>query len=651
MRKFFDKLFRAVDRVVSGTLGKQLLFFLVITVAVFALQLAARELFFPSSEQTLDRRFWNLVFNFIDVEGFDQLDGLERWLILLTNLSGMVLFAGVLVALLTNTIYQRIDNIKDGNVYYNFSGHVVIIGFDPISGGLVSQLAAQNEIVLQTSKNVEEVRQELLTGLNDKLKKKITIVSGSRVSPDDIRKLNINKCTQVFLLGEFDEEDHDSQNVECLGIINEIIAGSGKNIRCHVLFNHHLTFAAFQQHEIPGIRKNIDFVPFNFYDMWAQKIFVENSYNAGEISYKPLDHEPITENSGKRVHLVVLGMSNMGVALGLQAAQICHFPNFVTRGIKTRITFIDENADSEMARLKYRLRHFFDEVDCSFRGLDALKKKNFTDVEFEFIKARFEDDEVRSYLEEAANDRDSCLTVAVALPDPSASLETALYLPELVYDSGASVLVRQENSHAIVSMLSRQDEGALYCKFKNLRPFGMLYNAYDLKQADDLLPMMVKYAYDNSKFNEVQTLSDFPEEAIRENWVKNWKETDNVAALKASNRYAANFIPVKQRSLGIQEGVALDSRQINLAARIEHNRWVTEKLLVGFRAPTPEEAAIVAKNKREYFKVRFIHEDIKAYQELGEDEKNIDVRIYDINISNALPYMIKAYKARPPLGI
>jgi hypothetical protein len=657
MKKILDKILRTVDRAVSGTIGKQLLFFLFIAVAVFILLLTVSTLFFPaqSLEQTFDFKFWNILFNFIEPGGYENIDGFERWLIFITNLSGMVLFAGVLVALLTNTIYQRIDRVKNGEVYYDFSGHVVVIGFDNICKGLVKQLAEQYEVVLQTSKAAESVRNELFSGISEKLKTRINVVSGSRVSREDVRKLNVNKCKQVFLLGEMDEDAHDSQNIECLEIIGEIAAIAGKNIRCHVLFNDHSTFAAFQQQDIPGIRETIDFVPFNFYDMWAQKIFVENSYNNGKVSYKPLDREPITEDSQNRVHLVILGMSNMGIALGLQAAQICHFPNFITKGIKTRITFIDKNADRKMNALKRRLRSFFDEIDYSYQSFDEnirysnkTKRKKFTDIEFEFIKARFEDEEVQRYLEEAAMEKTSFLTVAVALSCASTALDGALYLPSAVYDSGASVLVRQEHSHAIVSMLLREEEGDVYRKYKNLRPFGMIENSYDLKQADDLLPMMIKYTYDNTTNEKI--IKDFNEDAIRKNWIENWRKTDNISALKASNRYGANIIPVKQRSLDIKEGVDLNPRQINLAARMEHNRWVTEKLLVGFRAPTPEEAARITREKREYFKAHFIHEDIKAYQELGKNEKDINVKVYDINISNSLPYMVKAYMEKIEIG-
>ena len=670
MSKKTDKIIRRVDRIVSGSLGKQIVFFLVIAIVIFVILTAISVAAFSSMSPDVDfnERFWNMVLNFIDPgAGFAEYPGnSERILILITNLFGMIIFNGILIALLVTSINQRIEKINNGEVYYSFNNHVVVIGYDHICDELVELLAQQNEFVLQTSRDVSEVRHDLFDSLHDKFKNKVTVVSGNRASYEDVKKLNIHKCVQVFILGDMDDETqlkkcaqlkqcaHDSKNIECLTIINKIISEvePGKNLRCHMLFKHPDAFAAFQQQEIPGIRSNIDFVPFNFYEMWAQKVFVKNSYNSGEtggvINYKPLDHEPIKEDSQMRVHLVILGMSNMGIALGIQAAQICHFPNYVTKGIKTLITFIDENADNEMQSLKTRFSFFFDEVDHTYECFaDKTKKDNkegkqkFTDIEFEFIKAHFEDDAVRDYLIRAAGDKNSFLTIASTMPDSSAALSTALYLPVQVFDSGASVFVRQKFSHAIVSMLSNGTESEVYRKYKNMRPFGMIHNCYDLTEADDILPMMIKYVYDNTSFNEEKTVKTFDKNIIKDYWNK-WESSQNISALKASNRYAANFIRVKQRSLGIKEGVDLDKNQICLAAQIEHNRWVAEKLLIGFRAPTPEETAGITKEKRENLKARFIHPDIKAYGELGEDAKNVNVKLYDINISNALPYMLKA---------
>ena len=652
MKTIFDKFTRGIDRTISGSLLKQFLFFLFIALFVFALLLSLRAAFFAQEGVPYSGKFWSSLFNFLNVEGFDNYRGFERWLVLFTNLGGIIIFSGVLVAILTNFISQRIENVRNGNVFYSFNNHIVVIGYDTVCDYLIAQLAVNNELLLQTADDVNTVRRDLFYNLSDALKKKVYLVSGSSVLRDDIEKLNIDKCKQLFLFGDMDEDSHDSQNIDCLKIIIGILKRAGrKDLKCHVLFRHHSTFSAFERQEIFGMRGYVDFVPFSFYDMWAQKIFVKQAYNGGEIRYRPLDHKPIDAASEMRVHLIVMGMSDMGTALGLQAAQLCHFPNFISKGIKTKITLIDEDAETQMNLLKTRLCSFFNEVDYTFRSFgenieygNKSVKENFTDIEFEFIKARFEDNEARRYLELAAQDKFSHLTIAVALCDPCASLSAALYLPPAVFDSEASVLVWQEQSHAIVSLLSERKDGDIYRKYKNLSPFGMADKCFEFTEADDLLPMMVKYAYDKTKFDEEQTITVFDETQIRENWKNNWREADNMPALKASNRYAANYIPVKQRSLGIKEGVELDANQINLAARMEHNRWVMEKLLVGFRAPTPEEAVEIGsdRKKREYYKAKFVHEDIKAYQELGEDAKNINVKIYDINISRALPYMLES---------
>ena len=139
MMKTIEKISRTVDRVISGSIGKQLLFFLIIVVAIFAVLLFARVFFFASDwpDATFNDRFWTTVLDFIDAgDAFDQPSNSERVTVLITNLFGMVLFAGVLIALLTNTIYQRIEKVKKGEVYYNFSGHIVIIGCDHICGSL-----------------------------------------------------------------------------------------------------------------------------------------------------------------------------------------------------------------------------------------------------------------------------------------------------------------------------------------------------------------------------------------------------------------------------------------------------------------------------------------------------------------------------------
>jgi hypothetical protein len=163
-------------------------------------------------------------------------------------------------------------------------------------------------------------------------------------------------------------------------------------------------------------------------------------------------------------------MTSMGIALGIQAAHICHFPNFFTKGIKTRITFIDKNAKQEKEYLFGALRNFFNQVSWHYRDFDSGEtvkggpQKSFTDLEAEFINGRFEQEEAQNYLAALSAESDTFLTIACASGDQAAALAAALYLPEQVYTSETQILVRQELSCATVTLLS-ENSGEKYKKY------------------------------------------------------------------------------------------------------------------------------------------------------------------------------------------
>lgn len=68
------------------------------------------------------------------------------------------------------------------------------------------------------------------------------------------------------------------------------------------------------------------FKPFGFYEGWARRVLggVE-SFNANiEESWPPLDFAPMTAQS--QVHLVVIGLTCMGEAMVIEAIRVCHYP-------------------------------------------------------------------------------------------------------------------------------------------------------------------------------------------------------------------------------------------------------------------------------------------------------------------------------------
>ena len=107
-----------------------------------------------------------------------------------------------------------------------------------------------------------------------------------------------------------------------------------------------------------------------------------------------------------------------------------------------------------------------------------------------------------------------------------------------------------------------------------------------------------------------------------------------------SNLYNAYSIKLKLRSLGITQTdrIELNMQQIELLSQVEHNRWNMEKLLLGFRKPTPKEQEIIDREpgkKKEYKNKWFAHADICPYHELNEGSKN-----YDKCITGGIPVIV-----------
>ena len=658
--RFRKRIQRFIDNAIFQSIPKKLLF--LVAAAGLAFGVLILSMFIIHGSLNININDWLIAFvNHGSSFSIEAMSSSEKIWAVILGVFGIFFMTGMLISLVGNTIERRVEKIKSGKAYYYYKNHIVIIGYDRMGIGLIRQFAKDKrycncEIVIQTTQDAPKVRHELFSRLDSTIEKKITIISGNRTTIEDLERLQIDSCKEVFILGESDEYDNDSLDIECIKKIHHILSkkSTGRIIRCNVLFEYQSSFALFQRRDIDHLKDRIDFVPFNYYELWAQKVFVEGNYESpekselsGKIEYLPLDREGIHAGSDKKVHLVVMGMSRMGVALGVQAAHLCHFPNYVTKGTKSRITFIDENADVEMNFLMGRYRHLFDEVDVYYRELnrndmmntgimadEAVRisprsaKKTFTDIEFEFIKARVEYPAIQDYLAALSCNKNIYLTLAVCFNFPPKAIAAGLYLPDEIYDNNVQILIRQEIPYFTLDVLTKEG------KYRNVKPFGMLENCYDLYKADDRIPMMVNYVYSKG----------IPEQFPEKELITMWRGLRT--ALKWSNRYHADSIKVKVRSFGIDDKVEkFDAEQMELMSRVEHNRWNMEKLLMGYRATTLSEKEEIAKDltKKSKFKIHhFAHHDICLYDDLQIDENGVCAKEYDRRIMASLPLIIRS---------
>ena len=682
------------DRWLHGTWWIKIIIILGIALSIFFI--SATILIIIDDKTEFDKEnWWRLYYYFSDPGVQAELmtnNNLPKYVGLIMSTLGAIFLSGLLISTITNMFERKSDRWRLGFSYYKLEDHIVIIGSDQMVHGLVNQLCEEqnNNIVVMTSADVEQMRNSLHSSLkNKKDKKRIIVNYGQRDSENYLSKINIAHAKEVYILGDTSEFDdiesfHDSLNVQCVTLIaNQCKRCGRKGLPCHVLFDYKTTYHVFQYADLgPEITEHIDFHPFNFYDFWARKVFVVGASKNEDITYKPLDYIPITDReSDKYVHLIVLGMSKMGQAMALQAAHIAHFPNYRKR--KTKITFIDRNGKVEMGEFKQKCGELFKVSRSTYIDADAWAEaeerridgeapiekeryitttglvdeykhlveegdtdKDFIDIEWQFIKGDDHNPIVQELLKQYAKDDDAMITVAICLNLTHISLRSAMYLPKEYYEKDIPILVQQRKTSTIASTLNGKGfdkEKRKKLLYKNITPFGMVYDCYDLHIVSSVETCKrISSVYDYYFKNGTTPTYIKPEEADEV-----WKS--KIITKRWSNIFAAASIPTKLRCIGSKWSINnncfledLTNDQIELLAEIEHNRWNVEELLLGYRPVKKEEDNDIFANrsKKQEYKEKFIHYDIRPYNGLKEDEKGNLASVYDMIIVKSLPLIL-----------
>ena len=469
---------------------------------------------------------------------------------------------------------------------------------------------------------------------------------------------------------------------------------------CKVLFEYQTTFSIFQFSDMPEkVRYAMKFIPFNRYDSWARRVMMDNKAIAlvdenntksnKQINYTPLDgFKGIKPENTQRVHFIVVGMSKMGVAMGIQALYQAHYPNYVRdNSLKSRITFIDANAEQEMDFFKGRYATLFElarhryidantckenQFNSRFGWVDPTRRKdykwkhlskhgkNFLDVEIEFVKGELESEGVREYLRQVTADERSKVTIAICLPLTHQSVAAALYMPSEVYKNVQEIWVYQREASDIITNINplENHNDDVYECYKKLKPFGMLYGEYIDRRTYYLKALLVNGIYD---INDIDSKMFFTKIDLgkKETYIDLRKSWKNLTVEKTwSNKYFVDTIYQKIRStnLALSEEAAiigynndkffigkweedLDNALAELSkpdeqdkkdclAECEHNRWNVQQLLLGFRPADAEKFAELCKEQaEEKAEVSPIKDEIGVYVK----DKNITDQLVELN--------------------
>lgn len=622
--------------------------------------------------------FWTVYYHFIDPgnQHMTTSQSGRGWSALIAIL-GVFLLNGLLVSSIIGWIDSRKEKWLKGEVKYrgflHKYKHYVIIGGNDMTFGIVRQIMPNKGVIpyilIQTTRDVEEFRRELFSTLTEQQQQHIIIYYGSRTSETELMELCLQQAIEVYVLGEQTRTDdfepyHDTVNMQCFDLINLLLQGGNsikEPIRCYVMFEYQTSFAAFQSSSQSRIIKTPDgkdllsFIPFSPYENWAQTVLVNGNITIPDktnitITYNNIDGDGISYDSDKIAHIIIVGMSKMGTAMAIETAHLAHFPNFVRDNSKrTKITFIDKNAREESDFFMGRFPDLFklckwtdvDGKDHNWYGPTCNEyqyfAKNFLDIEWEFRSGGVESKENREYIESCFNDKNTeIVTIAVCLPQPHQSLAAALYLPKVAIQKANDIWVYQPQSGELLIDINKGADDAKHIwemtTYRKLKPFGMLSLGFDAKLLENEAIWYCSnfYKAKDALVNKFRQKSDNENTCYWNHWDRKNVEEAVLSEIDLSlgklwaiwsNIYQVNTIEFKMRSLGLNFSKLDDTNIKELFAKVEHNRWNVEKLLMGYRpledhTLNKEEIEIV----REYLKVK--NEELAKIQE-GINEKDI----------------------------
>lgn len=680
MKKCWRKFRQALDRAIYEGRGKQFVWLGSILVLAFAVMLLLAALVdfdpqYPSQvsmtpEQASDSAFvaenpstairvLELMLDPGAMVGAYEYGNV--WLQLLIVLVGATFFTSFLIGTIGNLLSRRVDSITNGQYSYDFEDHILILGSSNMLENLLKQIGTSDkDIVIQTSEDVEQVRERVMLYTDPKTMKHVYVIFGKRTNHAALDTLRVAKASSIYVIGEDDEPQHDGLNLKCWHHICQKCAGSVGVKDCYLVLDRMTTQNVFSYRKENASTESLRLNIVSAVETMAQGVLV--SAKVKDVEYPTLDRNGIGKDSDVNVHFVIVGMTQVSYAMAITAAHICHFPNFMEKGKKTKITFIQKNIKEE---LDFWMGRFDSLMDLSYAevvswdaaGVKHVKElypkaeyinpkysdeKGFLDIEWEFIDAGIENPHVRNYIRDcvAKDGYSEYLSFAFCGHEAEDNVAASLYLPQEVYAKhDIPVYVYQPLTRWVLATAQQAD------RYNNLYPFGMREECFDPQLERLLWAKRIKYLYAH--------IDDYTGMGSAAELDEGWYEKEQQYIRQQSNVYSANSIPVKFRSIGIDPAVdaSISHDDVLLLAEVEHNRWNIERLLMGTSPLSYEKRMSLLKDqlsaneniskaakaeKKDLKNNHFKHADIAPYGELLDSSKQ-----YDINIVAHLIDVIK----------
>lgn len=589
----------------NGRGGYLLILFLVLVFLACIVALASQ----------IEKDVWWVTYYTLGIPPVDRAIHGHLWLYLLLGVSGALVFGGVMITVFVSGVERYVERVRDGLVRYrNLRGHVVIIGWTPITIGLIEQVCKKHphaRVLLLSPQHPSLIHTEMEASLSSEEKRRtIVYASGEGGIRQQLASLCLDQAVELYIT--LDESEMSPQPITQFTLIEDIartVIRRRTPLRVNVMIDDIETYTTFQRIDIPenyygkdGKERTLDIRLFNFYENWARLLW---GYGGGD-RYDPLDFEPLEEGK-KHVHLVIVGFGNMGKALFLESLRVCHYPT----NNPTLITIVDIDADKHYDRLCMQIPYL----------------KNIKDIKIDFLADRIESDNIQGLLKKWGDDEDKLLSIAVCLPTPAESLQSALNLPENIFCNSRHITTEpfKNGRHQLVRNSTRTrvfvQQTVLHLpgvivdanRYPHLQFFGtLLPEGATVDLLDDRLAIIINGLYHDNLFRKVQDIN-IGNHMSR--WMDLWLDSAiTPESSKHASRYQSDLFRSTINVLK-RHDLSEDNDLLEMLAECEHRRWIAERTLMNWRSLKDGEHRVDILRR---------HDCIIPYDELSDEEKQKD---------------------------
>lgn len=252
-KKYWNRCVRLFDRSFSSGWGRQVLFLLgALTVVLLIGTFALHKSSVPGGEQNEPLiRALELILDPGSFNGSDE-NSFSLVVQLLVTLTGAVFFTAMLITVLGNIVGNRIENYKKGRVRYRFDNHVLVLGANSMLVNMLREFIQtgvhqDRKIVVLTTQDTEKLHDKVLSDvpeMEDRLD--VTWLNGSRIIDQTLKNVQVDDAYSIYILGEDDEIDHDSINLECWKRIKAVCKDVRRPVQCYLVVDRVSTYHVLQ---------------------------------------------------------------------------------------------------------------------------------------------------------------------------------------------------------------------------------------------------------------------------------------------------------------------------------------------------------------------------------------------------------------------